>query len=119
MTTSSFDTTIATRLIVHRRERELRWHFFEQIEGEGAPRKIPLIGTKVLIGREPEAIVSIASKRASLQHARLIRDGGEFTIIDNDSVDGVFLNGVKIHSAVLRDGDIIQIADCAFVYREG
>jgi pSer/pThr/pTyr-binding forkhead associated (FHA) protein len=39
-------------------------------------------------------------------------------LADNDSENGVFLNGVKIHSAVLRDGDVIQMADNVFVYHE-
>jgi pSer/pThr/pTyr-binding forkhead associated (FHA) protein len=38
--------------------------------------------------------------------------------VDNDSRNGVFLNGVKVHSAVLRDGDVIQVADSVFVYHE-
>ena len=29
-----------------------------------------------------------------------------------------FLNGVKVHSAILRDGDVIQLADNVFVYHE-
>ena len=37
---------------------------------------------------------------------------------DNDSRNGVLLNGVQVHSAVLHDGDVIAIADNVFVYRE-
>ena len=39
-------------------------------------------------------------------------------LVDNDSDNGVILNGAKIHSAVLRDGDVIQVADNVFVYHE-
>jgi pSer/pThr/pTyr-binding forkhead associated (FHA) protein len=39
-------------------------------------------------------------------------------LFDNDSHNGVFLNGVKIHSAVLRDGDVVQVADSIFIYSE-
>ena len=37
---------------------------------------------------------------------------------ENDSDHGVLLNGVQVHAAVLRDGDVIQVADSVFVYRE-
>lgn len=37
---------------------------------------------------------------------------------DNDSRNGFFLNGLKVHSAVLRERDIIQVTDCVFVYHE-
>ena len=45
--------------------------------------------------------------------------GTDCVFFDNDSHNGIFLNGVKIHSAVLRDGDVIQAADSTFVYYEG
>jgi pSer/pThr/pTyr-binding forkhead associated (FHA) protein len=31
----------------------------------------------------------------------------------------VFLNGVKIHSATLREGDNIQLGDVIVIYHEG
>jgi len=119
MSTSRFDATIATKMIVLRRERELRQHFFEQFEGESSPRRIVLDADETIIGRADNAAILIPSKRASRHHATLTRRGTDFVVQDNDSHNGVFLNGVKIYSAILRDGDIIQIADCAFVYREG
>ncbi|MDB6024726.1 MAG: hypothetical protein JWM68_949 [Verrucomicrobiales bacterium] len=119
MSTSQFDATVATRMIVLRRERELRQHYFEQIEGEASPRRVPLDGEQMIIGRAEDAAIAVPSKRASRHHAILTRLGTDFVVTDNDSFNGVFLNGVKIYSAILRDGDIIQIADCSFVYREG
>jgi pSer/pThr/pTyr-binding forkhead associated (FHA) protein len=45
--------------------------------------------------------------------------GTDCVIFDNDSHNGVFLNGVKVHSAVLRDGDAILVGDNEFIYGEG
>jgi pSer/pThr/pTyr-binding forkhead associated (FHA) protein len=39
-------------------------------------------------------------------------------MVDNDSHNGILLNGVRVHSAVLRDGDVIHVADSVFVFRE-
>jgi pSer/pThr/pTyr-binding forkhead associated (FHA) protein len=124
MNTSRFDATMATKMIVLRRERlrrerELRQHCLEQIEGARAPRRIPLEGDEIILGRAEDASICISSPRASRHHATLTRRGTDFVVKDNDSHNGVFLNGVEIFSAILRDGDIIQIADCTFVYREG
>ncbi len=119
MSTSKFDATVATKMIVLRKEREVRHHALEQFEGEGAPRRILLQSDEITLGRADNAMIRISSKRASRVHATLTRRGTDFVVQDNDSHNGVFLNGVKIYSAILRDGDIIQIADCAFVYREG
>ena len=119
MSTKRPDVTIASRVVVLRRERAVRRHSLEQIEGDGAPREIPLDRAEHSIGRSAEADVRVGSQRASRLHALLLRRGNEIVLRDNESHNGVFLNGVKINSAILRDGDVIQVADSAFVYREG
>jgi len=119
MSTSRFEATIATKVSVVRSERETRSHSLEQFDGEGAPRRILLESAALVIGRADNAGVRLVSQKASRQHATLGLRGTDFVIRDNDSHNGIFLNGVKIHSAILRDGDVIQIADCAFVFREG
>ncbi|HEY1663790.1 MAG TPA: FHA domain-containing protein [Verrucomicrobiae bacterium] len=119
MSTSQFEATIATSISVVRRERELRGRSLEQIEGEGAPRQILLDRPQFVIGRGDDADIPLASRRASRQHAILVSKGTDFAIRDNESHNGIFLNGVKIHSATLHEGDVIQVADCAFIFREG
>jgi two-component system response regulator AtoC len=73
----------------------------------------------LVIGRSPDAEVYVNSTLASRQHAFLRLHGTDCMIYDNDSHNGVFLNGVKVYSAVLRDGDVIQVAESVFVYSEG
>jgi hypothetical protein len=118
MSISKFEATITTNISIVRRERETRGHLLEQIEGEGAPKKFDLALAQLVIGRAENAGVRLESRRASREHALLDLRGTDYVIRDNDSHNGIFLNGVKIHSATLRDGDMIQIADCTFVYRE-
>jgi pSer/pThr/pTyr-binding forkhead associated (FHA) protein len=104
---------------VLRRQRLSRRPALEQLEGDGGPRVFVLEGEEMLIGRAPEAQVRLTSKRASRLHALLRMRGTDCMLLDNDSHNGVFLNGVKVHSALLRDGDVIQVADSVFVYSEG
>lgn len=101
-----------------RRERVTRRRFLEQIEGEGPCAQIPLDKEEIVIGRATDAHVRLASKKASRHHAFFRARGADFVMIDNDSHNGVLLNGVAVHSAVLRDGDVIHVADSVFVYRE-
>src|ERR1043166_5072872 len=118
MSLSRPDVTIATKVMVFRRERAVRQHSLEQIEcpSEGECKPIILDRAELCLGRANEADIRLASQRASRQHAFLTRRGADYVLRDNDSHNGVFLNGVKVYSAVLRDGDVIQIADHAFVY---
>ena len=119
MSNPQFDASFPTSIYLFRRERDLRPFFLEQIEGTGAPQRIPLAKKEIVIGRSPQADIQIGSARASRQHAFLIRQGTDYIIRDNDSPNGIYLNGIRIHSATLREGDVIQIADSAFIFHEG
>lgn len=105
--------------MIMRRERKTRSYYFEQVEGEAAPRRISLEKTKLIIGRSETADIVVNSMRASREHASMTRKGIDYVLRDENSHNGIFLNGIKIHSAVLREGDIVQIADSVFVYQEG
>ncbi len=115
----SSTATIGASSVVPRKDRASRPHYLEQTEGEDGIRLYKLSDKKTVIGRAEDAAIRLTSPKASRQHAILRRVAGEFVLQDNDSRNGVHLNGLKVHRAVLRDGDIIQVADGEFVYREG
>lgn len=119
MDTFDFDATIPTNIVASTRERQGRPHYLDQIEGEGAPRRFKLELNQLVMGRADDADIRMPSGRASRRHAFLFRREEEYTICDNGSRNGILLNGIKIHSAILREGDIVQVADCVFTYREG
>ena len=112
------NATLTANIGMLRRERGPRRHSLEQIEGNGASAPVVLIQDEAVIGRGSETQIRVASKRASRQHAIMRVRGTDCLLLDNDSHNGVFLNGVKIHSAILREGDVIQVADSVFVYHE-
>jgi pSer/pThr/pTyr-binding forkhead associated (FHA) protein len=91
----------------------------QQIEGPGSPRRYVLELDEIVIGRSHQAHISIESGLLSRKHMSLRRSGLEFVAADLDSSNGMFLNGVKAHSAVLKEGDTIQIGDVVFTYHEG
>jgi len=107
-----------TLLTTLRRERLTRCRLLEKIEGDGPYAQIPLDKFEIVIGRAPSAHIRLASKKACPRHAFLRIRGTDCVMTDNDSRNGVLLNGVQVHSAVLHDGDVIAIADNVFVYRE-
>jgi hypothetical protein len=119
MSTSKTDATIPTNMVASRKSREVRPHSLKQVDGEGAPQRVTLNKPNLVIGRAEDADIRLPSKRASRQHAFLKREGADYAIQDNDSRNGVYLNGLKIHSAILRDGDVVQVADGVFTYHEG
>jgi pSer/pThr/pTyr-binding forkhead associated (FHA) protein len=91
----------------------------QQIGGPGAPRDHRLDLEEMVVGRSVQVHISIDSGLISRRHIALKRSGPEYVCEDLNSSNGMFLNGVKVHSAVLRDGDTLQIGDVVFVFREG
>jgi pSer/pThr/pTyr-binding forkhead associated (FHA) protein len=92
----------------------------EMVQGPGAPRNHELYRAEMVIGRAIDADVSINTTDLSRRHVLLKRaTSGESSVYDLESRNGVYLNGVKIHSAVLHDGDSIQLGSLLFVFHEG
>lgn len=86
----------------------------------------PVMGFRVLLWREQVRLgsgrqchVFLPSKSVSPHHATLTRKGSAYELIDATSLNGSYVNGTPAASTVLRDGDVIQFADCRFVYLEG
>jgi len=91
----------------------------QQVEGPGSPRRYLLELDEIVVGRSLQAHISIESGLLSRKHMSLRKNGLEYVAADLDSSNGMFLNGVRAHSAVLREGDTIQIGDVVFTYHEG
>jgi pSer/pThr/pTyr-binding forkhead associated (FHA) protein len=90
----------------------------ELLKGPGAPQTFPLLDGTLSVGRGRDADIYVASAELSRRHAALTHRDSEWTVQDLDSRNGVFLNGVKVHSASLRDGDKVQLGEVVFVFRE-
>jgi len=112
------EATIETSVTVVRVGRRPKLPFLRLIEGPGAPKKFTLNQPEMIVGRDEKAHITVPSANVSRQHALIKSRLPEVSICDFDSRNGVFLNGIKVHSAVLRDGDIIQLADAVFEFYE-
>lgn len=112
-------TLIADLQVVASSKRPHKPHLLQQIAGPGAPSEHLLDLEEIVIGRSAQAQISIESGLLSRRHVLLRRSGPEYTCQDLDSSNGLYLNGIRAHSAVLRDGDLLQIGDVIFIFREG
>jgi transcriptional regulator of acetoin/glycerol metabolism len=63
----------------------------------------------VVIGRAPPCEIVILSDLVSRRHARLEQTSQGWRIKDLDSANGLFVNGTRVCSRELRDGDIIRV----------
>jgi len=91
----------------------------ELVKGPGAPHVFPLYNEMHCIGRARGADILVDSAELSRRHAVLALVESEWRIEDLDSRNGIFLNGIKIHSAILRDGDRLQLGELIFLFHRG
>ena len=61
------------------------------------------------IGRSPDRDIVIKDPLVSRQHAVITRDGGTWSVSDQESTHGTYLNSVRIRSAILSSGDVLQL----------
>jgi pSer/pThr/pTyr-binding forkhead associated (FHA) protein len=94
-------------------------YLLRQVQGPGAPRQYVLDLSEIVVGRSLQAHISVDSHLLSRRHIVLKKSGPEYVCHDLDSKNGMYLNGVRAHSAVLREGDTIQLGDVVLVYDEG
>ena len=79
-------------------------------------RRGPNAGSRFLLdqpvtsaGRGPGCDIFLDDLTVSRRHAEFRRDNGEFQIVDISSLNGTYVNGKPVASAMLANGDEIQI----------
>ncbi len=71
------------------------------------------------IGRTPDNDIVVSDVLASRHHARVSTRGGMLVIEDLGSVNGTFVNGHRVASAPLNEGDVVTIGNSDFVVSAG
>ncbi len=86
------------------------------LPGAATPEKPPGSAT---IGRANDNDIVIQDVLASRHHAFLVQSPLGTEIRDARSVNGTFVNGVRVGSAVLSEGDVITIGNVDLVFTNG
>ncbi len=72
-------------------------------------KEIPLGSRPVTIGRAPDNDIPIDNLAVSNYHARVYLEAGSLVVEDLNSLNGLFLNDIRVERAMLKDGDAILI----------
>lgn len=73
---------------------------------------------RISIGRTHDNDIVLENRGVSRKHAMIEFNNNAAVIIDNESLNGTFVNSRKINEEVLRDEDTITIGKYALVYRK-
>jgi pSer/pThr/pTyr-binding forkhead associated (FHA) protein len=70
---------------------------------------------EIVVGRHSSADVRLPLPDVSRRHCRFVFSNGAWQIYDLGSLNGIFVNGLKVDKAVLRDRDGLNIGGFRFV----
>ena len=75
-------------------------------------------GRVLRIGRSPASDILLDDPSVSRRHAQVVHRGGRAVLLDDRSLNGVFVNGARVGEAALQDGDAIAIGRVSLRYVE-
>jgi serine/threonine protein kinase len=76
---------------------------------DGGPA-VPLKGSRIVIGRDHDCDIAIASGLISGRHCELRFDGSVWRVVDLGSKNGTQVNGVSVSDHALNPGDRLSLA---------
>lgn len=82
-------------------------------------RRFRLRPERSRIGRDPRGDVVLDEPDVSHKHARIVRSGGEWRVVDLQSTNGTFVNGRRVQQNTVRYGDHIAFGPASFVFAAG
>jgi transcriptional regulator of acetoin/glycerol metabolism len=83
--------------------------------GLGTSPPLRLDGAGLVLGRGEAGPGQLDFPGVSRRHAELVRQGPLYTIRDLGSTNGTFLNGERIQSSALSEGDVLRLGDAVAV----
>src|SRR5262245_29239245 len=107
---------------VHRAWSEASWSpptdvWLVVLEGPDAPRELFLErmpGGRVLVGTSEACDVRLTDREVSRRHLAIDRQGTRIRIVDLESTNGTFVDGVGLLQGYVLDGQIVRIGSTAF-----
>jgi len=75
-------------------------------------------GQSLHIGRSPASDIQLEDPSVSRRHAVVTHRGGRTVLLDDRSLNGIYVNGERVGEAPLTDGDLIGIGHVSLRYVE-
>lgn len=79
--------------------------------GEEGFRTDTTTNSNIEIGMHRDCQIVLQGHTISRRHARLVQEGDGYRCTDTTSACGTFVNGERINSAMIRNGDVVRFGD--------
>jgi pSer/pThr/pTyr-binding forkhead associated (FHA) protein len=88
----------------------------DQVEGTAGRRMHDIGEETVTVGRSPESNIFLDDVTVSRKHAQISRGERGYRIRDVGSLNGTYVNRVRVDAVDLRNGDEIQVGKYRFKF---
>jgi hypothetical protein len=78
-------------------------------QGDVMGTRFALTGDQVAVGRIPDNDIVLDDVTVSRRHAVLVNESGKWMVRDLRSLNGTYLNHVRVDEAVINHGDELQV----------
>jgi pSer/pThr/pTyr-binding forkhead associated (FHA) protein len=110
--TQTYDDRTSREIIADGAVPDIEWTASAMLvvkRGPNAGSRFPLHQPVTSAGRDPRSDIFLDEVTVSRRHAEFRSERGELHVVDISSLNGTYVNGQLIDSAVLTDGDEIQM----------
>jgi len=97
-------------------QRALPGHYLAIDDDQGSTFLLPLDSKIIHVGRATSADLRLDDAHVSRRHAIVVRYGRHVRVLDDRSLAGTFVNGMRVTATDLSDGDVIRIGPIALTY---
>jgi signal transduction histidine kinase len=81
------------------------------IQGPDRGKTFEVDGETSVIGRDPHCEISLRDPGCSRAHARLVRKGTRYVLVDAGSANGTYINGIRVSEAEIEAGDQVRVGN--------
>jgi pSer/pThr/pTyr-binding forkhead associated (FHA) protein len=85
-------------------------------DDEGSTFLLPLDSKIIHVGRATSADLRLDDAHVSRRHAIIVRYGRHVRVLDDRSLAGTFVNGLRVTATDLTDGDVIRVGPIVLTY---
>jgi EAL domain-containing protein (putative c-di-GMP-specific phosphodiesterase class I) len=98
-----------------RQEQSVTWLLSGQLADDQPVRHVRVDSSRFVVGRKPEASLSVSSPTVSREHAELMVVDRQLVLRDLGSTNGTYVNGTRIcEPCAVCHGDLLQFGQVVF-----
>jgi transcriptional regulator with GAF, ATPase, and Fis domain len=86
------------------------------ISGPSKGTIVRLTGNQLSVGRDPANHLSLPDRAVSRKHFTITETDAGFHLVDLESHNGTFVNGIPVRRKLLGHGDTIRVGQCELVF---